>query len=415
MGSVYDRWDSEPERNGKGLRYVAVWRDESHRQRKKSFRLKGDARRFLRAIEHSRDLGMSANPSVGLVPFADYATDWLVKSVHLRAKTASDYESILRVHLVPAFGAVALNRLRATHATSLIVAMRSNGYQDSTLNKVLRLANTVLNAAVTEQRLPTNPFAAVRKPPETRRDLVVLSPGEFSHLLAMIHPHFRCFSFAAVVLGLRFGELAGLRPSNLDLGRRRIFVVEQLTKGPGGPSRGPLKTAASKRSVSIPKRLVDELADQLKHRASDDYVFTSLEGQPIRHSNFLRRHWHPATKDAGFDGLRFHDLRHACAAWSIAAGAPATLVQQRLGHASVSTTLNVYGHLLPGMDDRLAERLDATIAEVVVTRALPALPDEVRKGDAYGSNVGDELGLYRWARRDLNPRPPPCKGGALAS
>ena len=99
MGSVTDRWASEPDRQGQGRRYVAVWRDERRRQRKRSFHRKGDAVRFLRETERSLDLGLFAEPRAAEVGFAEYATNWLSRAEHLRAKTVADYDSILRNHL----------------------------------------------------------------------------------------------------------------------------------------------------------------------------------------------------------------------------------------------------------------------------------------------------------------------------
>ena len=414
MGAVFDRWASEPERRGRGSRYQAFWRDENGRQRKKAFARKGDAVRFLREVERALDRGLVADPSAGAVAFSEFATGWLAGAVHLRDKTVSDYESIIRNHLVPAFGGVSLNRLRGDHGVRLVADLRSRGYRDSTISKVLRVASTLLNAAVADQRVAANPFAHVKRPPDVRRELRVLSPTELGLVLDRIDPHYRCFVLCAAVLGLRFGELAGLHPSNVDLEGRRIYVVEQLSRGAGVPVRGRLKTRASQRSVALPSRLVSELARHRDAYSTAQYVFPSVGGMPIRHSNFLRRHWHPAVKAAGLVGVRFHDLRHASAAWAIAAGAPATLIQQRLGHASVSTTLNVYAHLLPGLDEQLADRLDETVADAVAPQVLPKDDRGTPAVEDEGPDMGDLLGFYRWARRDLNPRPPPCKGGALA-
>jgi len=415
MGTVIDRWSSEPDRHGRGSRYVAVWRDEYRRQRKRSFRLKADAQRFLRETERALDLGLVADPAAANIGFEEYVDIWLANADHLRPKTASDYASIIRNHLVPALGSIPLGRIRPQHGTDLVGTLRERGLAGSTINKVIRLANTVLNAAVAEQRLQTNPFAHVKRPPEERRELRILTPAELSSLLGHLDEHYRCFVLTAAVTGLRFGELAGLRPQNIDLERCRILVVEQLTKGPSGPVRGPLKTRASQRSVAIPDQLATELKRQLDHRSTDGYAFPSRHGTPVRHSNFLRRHWAPAVRDAGLGRVRFHDLRHAAATWAISVGAPATLVQKRLGHASVVTTLQTYGHLLPGIDEEIANRLDSVVADAVVPQVFPDSSSQPATDSGETSDIGDVLRFSGWARRDSNPRPPPCKGGALAS
>ena len=404
-----DRWASEPDRQGQGRRYVAVWRDERRRQRKRSFHRKGDAVRFLRETERSLDLGLFADPRAAEVGFAEYATNWLSRAEHLRAKTVADYDSILRNHLIPALGAIPLRRMRPQHAADLIGRLQGHGLASSTVNKVVRVASTILNAAVAEQRLQLNPFSHVKRPSETTRELRILTPGELSSMLSCIDEHYRCLVLSAAVLGLRFGELAGLHPSNLDIANRRVLVVEQLTKGPQGPVRGPLKTKASQRSVAVPSQLIPELQRQLENRSSAEFVFTSKQGGPIRHSNFLRRHWAPAVASAGLGHVRFHDLRHASAAWAISVGAPATLIQKRLGHASIVTTLQVYGHLLPGIDEQVAARLNDAVNEALVPQVFPEQGSSTDPSPDVGGDMGDVLRFPGWARRDLNPRPPPCK------
>ena len=101
-----------------------------------------------------------------------------------------------------------------------------------------------------------------------------------------------------------------------------------------------------------------------EHGTADGYVFTAAGGGPIRHRNFMRRHFRPAVTDAGLpEGLRFHDLRHTCAALLIASGAHLQEVKEHLGDASIRTTSDRYGHVFPEARDRLRDRLDVTFAE----------------------------------------------------
>jgi integrase len=93
-------------------------------------------------------------------------------------------------------------------------------------------------------------------------------------------------------------------------------------------------------------------------QAHPRFAFSSVEGLPLRRNNFRRRYWLPAVRDAGLEPLRFHDLRHTCASLLIAQGAHVKEIQMRLGHSSITTTMNVYGHLLPSLDQRLSEGLD---------------------------------------------------------
>ena len=124
--------------------------------------------------------------------------------------------------------------------------------------------------------------------------------------------------------------------------------------------------------MSLPPFLCSILNDHLGKFSSDDYMFTSPMGEPLRRSNWYRRHFKPAVVPAGIDpGFRFHDLRHTCAALAIAQGAHPKVVQERLGHASIRLTLDTYGHLLPGLDERLCDDLEKAHLEALAASPRP--------------------------------------------
>ncbi len=102
-----------------------------------------------------------------------------------------------------------------------------------------------------------------------------------------------------------------------------------------------------------------------RHPSREGYLFTAAEGGPVRHHNFMRRHFYRAARAAGMpEGLRFHDLRHTCAAILISEGWNPKQIQQRLGHATIRTTLDRYAHLFDGHDSELLERLEARVGDV---------------------------------------------------
>jgi integrase len=123
---------------------------------------------------------------------------------------------------------------------------------------------------------------------------------------------------------------------------------------------GPPKTSAGRRMVGLPRFVVDALAERMAGPgAPEELVFAGPQGGALRVTLFRRRFWLPATRAAGPSGLRIHDLRHTAVALWIAAGANPKEVAARAGHASVSFTLDRYGHLYPEADLTLRERLDA--------------------------------------------------------
>jgi integrase len=139
-----------------------------------------------------------------------------------------------------------------------------------------------------------------------------------------------------------------------------VEVVEIVTEVSGYLHFGPPKTRAGYRRVGLPRIVVEALVDLLARPGSaNDLVFVGPQGGTLRLATFRHRIWRPATRAAGLDGLRIHDLRHTAVALWIAAGANSKEVAARAGHTSVSFTLDRYGHLYPEADQALRDRLDA--------------------------------------------------------
>src|SRR6266542_1952666 len=147
--------------------------------------------------------------------------------------------------------------------------------------------------------------------------------------------------------GLRFGEVAALRRTDVDMHRGRLTVSRALSEVRGQITEGQTKTGKT-RPVTMPKVVVSALTEHLG-RHPGNLIFTAPDGGYIRRTNWRRRVWVPALAAAGLSGVRPHDLRHFGAAVAIAAGAHPRAIMERLGHSSISTTLNVYGHLFPAL------------------------------------------------------------------
>jgi integrase len=185
------------------------------------------------------------------------------------------------------------------------------------------------------------------------------STDEIRKLSETIDPRWRVMVLTASYTGLRMGEISGLTSDQVNLLSRRLTVTRQLTESNGHIEFGPVKTKASRRTVTLPRFLCGELASHLAEcpPSTAGLVFQAADGGPIRRSNWRRRVWIPAVSKAGLPGFRFHDLRHTHAAFLIAQGEHPKVIQSRLGHASITTTLNTYGHLFEGLDKAAADRL----------------------------------------------------------
>lgn len=344
-----------------GRRWEARYRGSDGRERSRSFRTKGEAQRFLAGVEAQVQRGEWRDPALARTTLHEWAEEWMATTVHVRPATRALYECLLRCHALPRFGPCQLGRITPVDVRAWLAELGSAGLSPSTVRKAFRVLSRALGAAVECGLIGHSPCVSVKPPPEPSHEMRFLNAQEVAELAAAIGPDYEVLVYTAAYTGLRWGELAGLRRKRVDLIRRTIAVVEQLTEVNGTLAFGPPKTKAGQRRVAVPRFVVEHLERQRAERSepgADGLVFPAAEGGPMRRSNFGRRAWQPARRAVGLDGLRFHDLRHTAVALAIEAGAHPRALMERLGHSSITVTLGRYGHLLPGQDEAIADRLD---------------------------------------------------------
>ena len=210
-----------------------------------------------------------------------------------------------------------------------------------------------------------------------------LTAAQVGDLASAIAGRYRALILTAAYAGLRAGELDALRVEDLELGELggTITVTKSHSEVRGQLRVGTTKTGR-RRVVTIPRFLSRMLADHVE-RYSDKFVFTAGEGGPIRHRSFARRHFDPAVAKAREiakahgrehemipEGLRCHDLRHTCAAILIANGRHMEEVKAHLGHGSIRTTSDTYGHLFKDAQAAIADALEETFKSSI--RAVTA-------------------------------------------
>ncbi len=227
----------------------------------------------------------------------------------------------------------------------------------------------VLGSAVADGRVVRNVAAGVPLPKAKGRDKRFLDHGQVV-ALADAAGEYGTVVRTLAYCGLRFGELAALRVSSLDLLRRRLTVRESATEVAGHMVFGAPKSSHV-RSVPLPRSLVNELAKACVGKAPDDLLFTSPEGGVLWLRNFRRRVFDPAARSAGLAGLTPHEPRHTAASLAVSAGANVKSVQRMLGHASAAMTLDGYSGLFDDDLDAVADRMDAAAAKAVVPSVCP--------------------------------------------
>lgn len=209
-----------------------------------------------------------------------------------------------------------------------------------------------------------------------KTEMTFLTWEESVALAEATKERFRAMVYLAVDSGMRWSELVGLRRARLDVRRGKVRVTDQLVRLEAGEwLRKEPKTAASFRSISISPVTAELLADHLERFSNpgpDGLVFPNGAGNPIIQSSFHTHFWKPAKAEAGVE-CRFHDLRHTSVALAIAEGAHPKAIQSRMGHATISITLDRYGHLFPELDEAIAVSFGERFAEARAARAHSSL------------------------------------------
>jgi integrase len=348
---------------GRRAAYEVRYRDPSRRERSRTFPRRIDAERFAATIDTDVAHGQYIDPILGKMSFADFSREWLVTTGHLKPKTREGYESILRTHLLPAFGDQPIAKIRPVEVGQFFSGLAAAGMSVSRLRQTKSVLKLIFDEAVRNGYLARIPVEAIRLPSPQRREMSVLSPSQISLLASKVPERYEALIFLLAYGGLRWGEATALRRGRFNVLRGRVEVMEAVSDVSGVLHFGSIKTHQV-RSVALPSFLRDLLAEHLSRFVVDDVdalVFTTTNGTNLRIGNFRRRVWWPALDAAGLPrSVRIHDLRHTCASMLISKGANAKAIQQHLGHSSITVTFDVYGHLLPGDQDRIAAALDET-------------------------------------------------------
>lgn len=342
--------------------WLARWRDPSGRQRKKSFRRKVDAERFLADVGADMNRGAYIAPAAGKVLVSTYAEGWVSGLSHLKESTRERYREIVRRHIVPTWGTWQIAKIARSDIAGWLSRLSAAGMSAGTIRKVFLVMSMMLDAAVADSRIARNPAKGVPLPRQTRKEPRFLSAGELGRLITAAGDDGLHIAVLGLT-GLRFGEFAALRVGKLDASRHRLMVSQSVSVVGSQMVWTTPKTHRS-RSVPVPPNLTARLVEAAGGRDRDDLLFPAPMGGPIRLNNWRRRVFAPACEAAGITDATPHDLRHTAASLAIAAGANVKAVQQMLGHASAAMTLDVYAGLFPDDLDAVGRSLDGLVPEM---------------------------------------------------
>ncbi|GAA3115571.1 tyrosine-type recombinase/integrase [Nonomuraea salmonea] len=354
-----------------------------------SARTQEDARKKLTELLRQADEGIPVSSENWTL--ADFLT-YLLKNIvsqERRPKTYQGYESVVRLHLVPGLGKKRLGKLNAQDVRLFINRVRSecqccrNGWDasrekpvccalkggqccDSRLSTrmvqfIHAFLRNALECAVREEIIARNVAKLVKVPvPKYKVNRGLTAPQARAVLKAARDHRLYALYVLALCLGLRRGELLGLRWTDVDLEVDKLEVVQSLQRVAGRLQFVRPKTSGSERTVPLPPICVEALKEHRKKQfveRSDRWeewkehglVFPSRCGTPMEPDN-IRRSWGAIRKSTGLGDMRFHDLRHTCVTLLLNLGVPPQVVRDIVGHSDIEVTMTIYAHV--SLDDK---------------------------------------------------------------
>lgn len=315
---------------------------------------RADARAALKQLIDQIEERRSFNGNMTLERFAD---EWLADVERSRAAATHDsYDRVFRVHILPAIGMVRLEELNAMHVHRWLREMTAGTRTRQHAFKVLRMA---LATAVVQRVIQHNPTDGIEAPKHSAAEPDPFTEAEVQTIVNS-NPSGRWHLFVRMGFGtaMRQGELLGLQWRDIDSAHATIEVRRQVVEVAGTMRVSEPKSKAARRVVPVPEHLIGELLERRRkslaigQAADDSHVFAREDGSIPQRSNFGQRSWRTLLKSCGIRHRGFHQVRHTWATMQISAGTPITLVSAILGHAKVSTTLDIYARWLPSDVER---------------------------------------------------------------
>jgi integrase len=271
------------------------------------------------------------------------------------------YEQSLRARLLPALGGAKLGDIRRSDVQRLVNRMMADGVGASTVRNSLMPLRAIYRQALALDEVAVNPTAGVQLPAVRGKRERIATPTEAAQLIAALPPRDRAVWATAMYAGLRSGELQALTDELVDLGSDVISV--QWSWDPVAGRVAP-KSRSGRRTVPVPSALRKHLLEHRLARGRRGGLFFGRQSRPFSNQSLSQRATR-AWRAAGLEPIGLHECRHTFASLMIAAGVNAKALSTFLGHASVTITLDRYGHLFPGSEKEAAGLLDTYLERSV--------------------------------------------------
>ena len=374
---------------------------EGNRVRKyRTFDTKRDATRAFNEHKVKMDKGTQIMPSE--YTFAQWLDYWYKDIIlpQIEETTAYGYRGMIENYLKPQLGEIRLQKLTARDIQQYYTwLMDEKELSPNTVIKHHNLLTNTLNAAEQQEYITKNPMRAVSPPKKRQREAKFYTPEQLGTLLdKAVGTRIELPVYICAYLGLRRGELCGLRWSDVDLEHQTITIENTRTQAGKKEIEKGTKTASSTRTLYLPDTLCDMLKAAKEHQQAcraeyknvyddNDYVVVMEDGRPFR-PNYLSELFGKFLADNDLPKIVLHELRHTFASLSNQAGIPAYNIGKALGHSTPATTQKIYTHLLDQTHTQAVEGVAAIADEArrkagkeYLLQLAKALIDEIRVWD----------------------------------
>lgn len=309
----------------------------------------------------------------------DFFETWLKhEKANVSPKTHARYEELLLKNIAPVIGSITLNKLTAAKIDGCWTKLLESGRRDGkgglaprTVGHCRRVMLTAMEQALKWDLVKKNPVAVTRPPKTERTAMAAYGASETGQMLDALRPT-RMFvpALLASMCGLRRGEILALRWRHVDL-KNAVLSIVTSAEQVGTEVRYKETKSGKARTVALSSTVLDELRrhkaaqaeEQLKigvRPDKDSFVVAQADGSPLKPVS-LTHEWTRQIGKTTLPQIRFHDLRHSHATQLLAAGVHPKIASERLGHSTVGITLDLYSHVMPGMQANAAEQVDAAI------------------------------------------------------
>jgi integrase len=337
--------------------------------------------------------------------FEEYATTWLETYVKPNCKPSTywEYESVIRNHLKPEFGPVPMVKITRGMVESMVARKVEKGLSRSHVRNIIVPLREMFNNAIDKGLTVPNPCVRMGKVNYRRGDSKKIDPltrEEVSTLLGVVREklpeHYPLLLFAFRT-GARAGEIVAVCPMDLDFNSRFVQIGRNSSRGQiTTPKNGQTRRVdmslhltnvlddyvAKKKAAALTRELAKpeterRKPDEIIAMVMEQPLFTRPNGKPLDPNDLRRQILYKALTAAGIRRVRFHDARHTFASLLLQQGESPTYVKDQLGHSSIQMTVDVYGHLIPGLNRQAVDKLDDPVGSETTAADTKSKPEYV--------------------------------------